>query len=118
MKNCKTILTEMALSSGKIHKYEYLTSEEIVLFDQREIIKQAQFAYSPLGKAFEKQTEKQVDAIKSLDPSNKLKEIEGLFPENQMNDLIRAKLKEIIEFHNIIKENDLNYKSKHEQKFQ
>ena len=34
-----------------------------------------------------------------------------------MNDLIRAKLKEIIEFHNIIKENDLNYKSKHEQKF-
>ena len=41
MKNCKTILTEMALSSGKIHKYEYLTGEEIVLFNQREIIKQA-----------------------------------------------------------------------------
>ena len=37
-----------ALSSGKIDKYEYLTGEEI--------IEQAKFTYSPLGKAFEKQT--------------------------------------------------------------
>ena len=35
-------------------------------FNQRQIIEQAKFAYSPLGKAFEKQTERQVDAIKSL----------------------------------------------------
>ena len=51
-------------------------------FNQREIIKQAELAYSSLGKAFEKQTEKQVDAIKSLDPSNKLRQIEGIFPQN------------------------------------
>ena len=51
-------------------------------FNQREIIKQSELAHSSLGKAFEKQTEKQVDAIKSLDPSNKLKQIEGIFPQN------------------------------------
>ena len=59
---------------------EYLTGQEIVSFNQRKIIEQAKFAYSPLGKAFEKQTEKQVDVIKSLNPSNKLKQIEGIFP--------------------------------------
>ena len=45
----------LALSSGKIHKYEYLTGEEILSSDQKQIIEQAKFTYSPLGKAFEKQ---------------------------------------------------------------
>ena len=45
-----------ALSSGKIHKYEYLTGEEILPSNQQQIIEQAKFTYSPLGKAFEKQT--------------------------------------------------------------
>ena len=45
-----------ALSSGKIDKYEYLTGEEIFPSNQRQIIEQAKFTYSPLGKAFEKQT--------------------------------------------------------------
>ena len=40
-----------ALSSGKIDKYEYLTGEEILPLDQRQIIEQAKFTYSPLGKA-------------------------------------------------------------------
>ena len=44
-----------ALSSGKIHKYEYLTGEEILPSNQQQIIEQAKFTYSPLGKAFEKQ---------------------------------------------------------------
>ena len=59
-----------ALSSGKIDKYEYLTSEEILPSNQRQIIEQAKFPYSPLGKAFAKQTkkignqrEKQIKAI-------------------------------------------------------
>ena len=47
-----------ALSSGKIEKYEYLTGEEIVSFNQRQIIEQAKFTYSPLGKAFEKTNRK------------------------------------------------------------
>ena len=82
-----------ALSSGKNDKYEYITGEKIVHFNQRQIIEQAKFSYSPLGKAFEKQTKKQVDAIKSLDSSNKLKQFEGIFPKKLMNDVIRAKLK-------------------------
>ena len=45
-----------ALSSGKIDKYEYLTGEEILPSNQQPIIEQAKFTYSPLGKAFEKQT--------------------------------------------------------------
>ena len=59
------------LSSGKIDKYEYLTGEEILPCNQQQIIKQAKFTYSPLGKAFEKQTktikaegEKQIKAIR------------------------------------------------------
>ena len=44
-----------ALSSGKIHKYEYLTGEDILPSNQEQIIEQARFTYSPFGKAFEKQ---------------------------------------------------------------
>ena len=44
-----------ALSSGKTHKYEYLTSENILPSNQQQIIEQAKFTHSPLGKAFEKQ---------------------------------------------------------------
>ena len=45
-----------ALSSGKLDKYEYLTGEEILPSNQQQIIQQAKFNYSSLGKAFEKQT--------------------------------------------------------------
>ena len=45
-----------ALSSGKIDKYEYLIGEEILPPNQQQIIEQAKFTYSPLGKAFEKET--------------------------------------------------------------
>ena len=59
-----------ALSSGKIHKHEYLTGEDILPSNQQQIVKQARFTYSPLGKPFEKQITtiedqggKQVDAF-------------------------------------------------------
>ena len=59
-----------ALSSGKMHKYEYLTCEDILPSNQQQIIEQARFTYSPLGKALEKQIktiedqgEKQIKAI-------------------------------------------------------
>ena len=45
-----------ALSSGKIDKYEYLKGEEILPSNQQQITEQVKFTYSPLGKAFEKQT--------------------------------------------------------------
>ena len=64
-----------ALPVGKLHKYEYLTGEDIVPSNQQQIIEQTKFTYSPLGKAFEKQTEtiedqgkKQVDALENLKP--------------------------------------------------
>ena len=60
-----------AFSSGKIHKYEYLTGEDILPSNQQQIIEQAKFTYSPLEKAFEKQIKaiddqgkKQVDCLK------------------------------------------------------
>ena len=43
--------TISALSSGKNDKYEYLTSEEILPSNQKQIIEQAKCTYSPLGKA-------------------------------------------------------------------
>ena len=42
------------LSSGKIDKYECFTGDDILPSKQRQIVEQAKFAYSPLGKAFEK----------------------------------------------------------------
>ena len=74
MKNYNMILREAAkisaLSLGKIDKYEYLTGEEILSPNQQQITEQAKFTYSPLGKAFDKQTktikdqvEKQIKAI-------------------------------------------------------
>ena len=38
-----------ALSSGKIHKYEYLTGEDILQSNQQQVIEQAKFTYSSLG---------------------------------------------------------------------
>ena len=38
-----------ALSLGKIGKYEYLAGEEILPFNQRQIIEQGKFTYSQLG---------------------------------------------------------------------
>ena len=67
-----------ALSSGKIEKCEYLTGEEILPSNEKQITDQAKFTYFPLGKAFEKQTktikdqeEKQVKVLKSLEYSDK-----------------------------------------------
>ena len=45
----------LALWSGKIDKYEFPTSEEILSSDQSRIIEQVKFTYFPLGKAFKKQ---------------------------------------------------------------
>ena len=49
-----------ALLSGNVrygNKCENLTGEEISPSNQKQIIEQAKFTYSPLRKAFEKQTE-------------------------------------------------------------
>ena len=89
------------LSSGKTDKYEYLTGEEILPSDQSRIIEQAKFAYSPLGKAFEKQIKtiedngiKRVEALKALKPeeTRELETIEELFPKKMRNNEIKNEL--------------------------
>ena len=61
---------QSALSSGKIDRCEYLPSEEVLPSDQRRVIKQAKFTYSPLENSLEKerknnwrQGKKQIKAI-------------------------------------------------------
>ena len=73
-----------ALSSGKIDKYEYLTGKDILPSNQQQIIEQAKFTYSPLGKAFEKQIktiefqgEKQIKALENLKAKGQTKAIKG-----------------------------------------
>ena len=73
-----------ALSSNKIGKYEYLKGEEILRYNQKQIINQAKFTYYPLGKAFEKQIKtiedqwkKQVKALEDLKLKEQTKAIEG-----------------------------------------
>ena len=81
-----------ALSSGEIHKYDYLTGEDILPSNKQQIIEQAKFTYSPLGKAFEKQIkaiedqgQKQGDDLKDLKPKEEIKPI-----ENKSNNQSRA----------------------------
>ena len=84
-----------ALSSGKLDKYEYLTGEEILPSNQQQIIQQAKFNYSPLGKALEKQRktiedqgEKQVKAIQD-------KQIVNINKDDYKNELLISKEREI-----------------------
>ena len=72
-----------ALSSGKLNKYEYVTGEDILPSNQEQIIEQTKLTYSPLGKAFEKQTKtiedqgkKQVEALEDLKLKEQAKAIE------------------------------------------
>ena len=61
-----------AFSVGKNDKYEYLTGEEILPFDERRGIQQAKFTYFPLRKAFGKQAKAIEDHGEQLVESNAL----------------------------------------------
>ena len=112
-----------ALSSGKIDKYEYLTGEEILLSSLQQIIQQAKFTYSPLGKAFEKQIKtiedqgkKQVKAIQdkqlvNIDNNNDdYKDKLLLSKEREIfKDIYNKRLDKIEEISNKIDYNNLNY---------
>ena len=112
-----------ALASGKIDKYEYLTGEEILLSSLQQIIQQAKFTYSPLGKAFEKQIKtiedqgkKQVKAIQdkqlvNIDNNNDdYKDKLLLSKEREIfKDIYNKRLDKIEEISNKIDYNNLNY---------
>ena len=83
-----------ALTSENFHKYEYLTGEDTLPSNQRQIIQQAKFTYSPLGKAFEKQIKtiedqgkKKVEALNTLNilRSNNQLTIKNAAPKNALN---------------------------------
>ena len=112
-----------ALSSGKIDKYEYLTGEEILPSNQQQIIQQAKFTYSSLGKAFEKQIKtiedqgkKQVKAIQdnkhlvNINNDDDYKDKLLLSRERQIfKDIYNKRLDKIEELNNKIDYNNLNY---------
>ena len=107
-----------ALSSGKLDKYEYLTGEEILPSNQQQIIQQAKFNYSPLGKAIEKQIktikdqgEKQVVALESSDVLNKkLSSIKDFIPIENLNPEIINEIKIIEEIEKKVGRNKMVYK--------
>ena len=104
------------LSSGKLDKYEYLTGKEILPSNQQQIIQQAKFNYSPLGKALEKQRktiedqgEKQVVALKDSD--KKLPSIKDFVPIEKFNPEIIAEIKRIEEIEKNVDRDKMFYKS-------
>ena len=110
-----------ALSSGKLHKYEYLTGEDILPSNQQEIIEQTKFTFSPLGKAIDKQIKtiedqgrKQVDALEKLKPKEEIKPIEGT-SNNQsraatiFNELISKREELINKLYDSVDYNNLKY---------
>ena len=105
-----------ALSSGKLDKYEYLTGEEILPSNQQQIIQQAKFNYSPLGKALEKQRktiedkgEKQVDALKTS--YKKLPSIKDFVQTEKFNLEIINEIKRIEEIEKNVDRDKMVYKS-------
>ena len=112
-----------ALSSGKLDKYEYLTGEEILPSNQQQIIQQAKFNYSPLGKAIEKQIKtikdqgkKQVKAIQDnkqiVNKDDDYKDKLLLSREREIfKDIYNKRLDKIEELNNKIDYNNLTYVS-------
>ena len=84
-----------ALSSGKIDKYEYLTDEEILPSNQQQIIESAKFTYSPVGKAFEKQTKTVVDKGKKQIKAIKDNRKQLISDDDYKNKLLISKEREI-----------------------
>ena len=116
MKNYNMILTEKEQKyqnyyPEKLINMNILPFKEILPSNQRHIIEQAKFAYSPLGKAFEEQTntikkarkkqtktieeqrKKQVQVLEVLKPEEdkeEIKSVEEPFPKELRNNEIKT----------------------------
>ena len=108
----------LVLSSGKVHKYEYLTGEDILPSNQQQVIEQARFTYSPSGKAFEKQIktiedqgEKQIDALKDLKSNNHLKIKDVISNDVLNNGEAKKELDKIKEIEKSVDREKLNCKT-------
>ena len=127
MKNYNTILISKLLKYQPYHQAKlismniYLTGEEILPSNQKQIIEQAKFTYSPLGKAFEKQIktiedqgEKQIDAFQDLKPKEQTKQTEDKSnnqPKSKtiFNDLINKRKKIMSKLYDSVDYNNLKF---------
>ena len=108
-----------ALSSDKIHKYGYLTGEDILPSNKQQMIEKAKFTYSASGKAFEKQIktiedqgEKQVKALNMLKSDNNKLTIEDMIPKSVFaNDEAKEEFNKIKEIEKNVDREKLFYKS-------
>ena len=128
--NCHSVYTEqinkIALSSNDD---KYLTGKDILPSNQQQIIEQAKFTYSPLGKAFDKQIKtiedqgkKQVDALNTLKSDNKIiiekyiydpKDTPFISKQKEIfNKLVDEKLEKITDLDEKVNNDDLIYKYK------
>ena len=118
-----------ASSSGKLHKYEYLTDEDILPSNQQQIKEQIKFTYSSLGKAFDKQIKtiedqgkKQVDPLNTLKSDNKITIKKYTYDPNDtpfiskqkeiFNKLIDERLEKITDLDKRVNRDDLIYRYK------
>ena len=116
-----------ALSSGKLHKYEYLTGEDILPSNQQQIIEQTKFTYSSLGKVFDKQIttikdqgKKQAVALNTLKSDNKITIKKYTYDPNDtpfiskqkeiFNKLVDERLEKITDLDKKVNRDDLIYR--------
>ena len=116
-----------ALSSKEIRKYDYVTGEEILPSNQKQIIEQAKFTYSPLGKVFEKQIKEIEDQdekqIKGIQSQGQVETIKNYTYDNEdapltskrkeiFNELVDKRLDKITELEKKVNSDNLIYRYK------
>ena len=116
-----------ALSSKEIRKYDYVTGEEILPSNQKQIIEQAKFTYSPLGKVFEKQIKEIEDQdekqIKGIQSQGQVETIKKYTYDNEdapliskrkeiFNELVDKRLDKITELEKKVNSDNLIYRYK------
>ena len=116
-----------SLSSGKIHKYEYLAGKDILPSNQQKITEGAKFIYSPIGKALEEQIKtienQEEKQIKVIHDQGRVKTIKKYASDDEdslrisrqkeiFNELADKRLNEINELDKKVNLDDLIYKYK------
>ena len=127
MKNYSMILIEKQLKYQLYHQMKFININillvKIVPSNQQQVIEQAKFTYSPLGKSFEKQIkpieyqgQKHVKALKDLKSKEQTKAItyelhdddDNLIKKN-CNEILEERMDEILKMSKDINYSDLVY---------
>ena len=124
----KQIMNTSRTMIKTLSHHDYLTGEDILPSNQQQIIEQAKFTYSPLGKAFEKQIktiedqgEKQIKAIQDQGQVKTIKkyaydaEDTPLISKQKeiFNELADERLEKITDLDKKVNSDDLIYKYIH-----